>query len=470
MLLFVPALLILALVSCGTRPTARVGEPTEIIASPAATVRSRVSTPPSYDTEIYGDLENLSPDNQIVTYWHHHTGPHEELLSAMVDEFNRSNEWDITVLAESQESCDDLYQKLLTGIPSRQLPSVATACQGQLATYAAQGAPVVLSPYVESEMWGYTREEVADFFPAALSTGYLPQFKARYGWPFYKSTEVMVYNEDWLAELGFDGPPETWDAFASMACSAIEQPFSGATGEGVALGYEYSIDALRFPAFVYSRGGDIINEDATAYVFNGPEGLASLAFLKDLGDRGCAAPTVERDRDRTDFSAGWVLFTISPVHHLPHYGEAISERAGFQWSVNPPPHSADRDASRMDIYGPVHLIFRTTPGEQLAAWLFVRWMSEPEQQARWAAGTSYYPVRQSTVDLLTEYFAEHPIYEKAFGFLSYDYGLEPPAAGYAECRAVIAEMIGAVIAGEDAQAQLDAAVERCNQSLRGTVP
>jgi len=423
---------------------------------------------PAPDVGIYGEIENLDPSGQAVVYWYQHTGSREELMLSLIDEFNRTNEWGITVQGESQGGYDDLYKKVVAGIPAKQLPTMAVAYQNQAATYAVQGALVAFDPYVESEKWGYTQEELDDFFPIALGADYLPQFEARYGWPPYKSMEVMYYNEDWLDELGYDGPPETWEEFGEMSCKAVEQPFSGATGEGVVLGYEYSIDASRFATFAFSRGGNIINETGTGYVFNDAAGLEALTFLKDLDDRGCAAVVTESYGDQSDFGAGRVLFTISSISGLPYYGQAVGEGAGFNWSVNPPPHSTA--TPRLNIYGASQAIFVSTPEEQLAAWLFTKWLSEPEQQATWASSTGYFPTRQAAADLLTGYFAENPTYAKAFTFMAMDYGVESPVAGYDECRAAIAEMLIAVMAGEDAQTQLDATVSACDEYLEEAAP
>jgi sn-glycerol 3-phosphate transport system substrate-binding protein len=97
-------------------------------------------------------------------------------------------------------------------------------------------------------------------------------------------------------------------------------------------------------------------------------------------------------------------------------------------------------------------------------------MSEPEQQAMWASGTGYFPTRQAAADLLTDYFAEHPTYEKAFTFMSMGYGIESPVAGYDECRSAISEMLTAVLSGEDAQAQLDATAAACDEYLADAAP
>ena len=461
--LLVPLLIITMIASCTAEPRTVVSEQTGRSEQPTGTP---TPPPPSDALEAYGDLENLDPSRQVVTFWHQHTGGREELLLNMVDEFNRINDWNITVLAESQGNCDDLYARNIDGLSANRLPNMATACQNEAATYAALGKLVALDTYVESSRWGYSPKALDDYFPVALAAGYLPQFEATYAWPFYKSTEVMCYNEDWLAELGYEGPPETWDEFAEMACAAVEQPFSGIRSEGAILGYEYSISARRFATFVFSHGGNFINEDGTAYVFNSPESLEALTLVKSLADRGCARSTDRRHGVQSDFSAGRVLFTICTIDQLPHYRKAVDAGAGFKWNVDPPPHSADRDRPRMNIYGTSQVIFKSTPRRQLAAWLYIKWMGEPEQQARWASGTGYYPTRQSVADLMTDYFAENPTYEKAFGFMALDYSIEPPVAGYDKCRLAIEEMLSVAMTEDNPRPQLDTALDQCNEYLR----
>ena len=90
--------------------------------------------------------------------------------------------------------------------------------------------------------------------------------------------------------------------------------------------------------------------------------------------------------------------------------------------------------------------------------------------ATWAGGTGYYPIRQTVADLLADYFAQTPIYQKAFSFMSYDYGIEAPVTGYDQCRVAIAEMFRACMGGADAQTQLDSTVEMCNQYLKEAAP
>jgi multiple sugar transport system substrate-binding protein/sn-glycerol 3-phosphate transport system substrate-binding protein len=463
-LLLLPILITVLAVSCDAEPQDEGGGPivTSEPAEQPTPIPSQGSKP--YDIEIYGDLDTLDPGYQTIVFWHHHTGSQEELLLNLVDEFNRANEPDITVLAESRSTCDGLYADVISGLQARQLPDLVATCQDHAANYAALGESVALDPYIGNATWGYSWEELGDFSPSALAADYLPRLEAHYSWPAYASVELMYYNEEWLAELGYENPPVTWDEFGEMACVAVEQPFSGLQDEGTVLGHEYTANARRFATLIFSRGGDLTSEDGAAYVFNGPEGLRALDFLKDLAARGCAQPTVQRHGDLMDFAAGRVLLTISGMHHLPRYRQAVDDGAGFEWGITPPPHSADRERPRMNIHGNGQAIFRSTPEKQLAAWLFIQWMSEPAQQAEWAASTGYYPTRRSAVELMPDYLAENPMYEQALSFLLLDYAFEPPVAGYDACRTAIGQMLATVMDDGDPQRELDVATRRCSEA------
>ena len=174
-----------------------------------------------YDEEIYGDIEELDPSGQVVTYWYQHSRSREEALQAMIDDFNNSNEWNITVQGEYSGSYGEIYNKIIDGIPPGAVPDIVVAYQNQAATYVTQGAVVELTPYIESARWGSTEEELEDFFPFVALGDYLPEFDGRYGFPPHRSMEVLYYNEDWLRELGYDHPPRTWAEFKEMALSLI---------------------------------------------------------------------------------------------------------------------------------------------------------------------------------------------------------------------------------------------------------
>ena len=74
-------------VSCGPSTAVPDGElDAGAAGTPSPTMQGSVC-----DVGVHGDLENVTPTGQIVTYWHPYAGANEELLHSLVDEFNRTN-------------------------------------------------------------------------------------------------------------------------------------------------------------------------------------------------------------------------------------------------------------------------------------------------------------------------------------------------------------------------------------------
>jgi len=401
-------------------------------------------------------LEEIDPKGQVIVFWHPYTQAQEQVLLTLVDEFNDSNEWDITAIGEYAGPPDAIHKKIQARVESGALPEIIVAERCHAAAYAAQDALVALSSYVESERWGYTEDELKDFLPFSMSDEDLPQFEERYSWPTYKSIEVLYYNEDLLAELGHTEPPKTWDEFKEMACAASDP-------EAETHGYELSIDSSTFIDMLSNRGGKMIDEEAAAYAFGEQEGLETLIFLQELLIEDCATPQVEQPGAQTSFDAGQALFSIGRSSDLLQQHSGVSAESSFNWSVSPLPTSLD--APKIQLQGPGLSIFKTTPEEQLAAWLFLKWFTEPEQQARWALANNTFPVRASAADLLQETFAENPQYEKAFGFLDYDTVTAPGVTGYDKCRAEIDQMLRAVCDLEHPETWLTSTANACDSFL-----
>ena len=98
----------------------------------------------------------------------------------------------------------------------------------------------------------------------------------------------------------------------------------------------------------------------------------------------------------------------------------------------------------------IELPGKTTPEKQLASWLFIKWLTEPKQQAKWVEVSNYFPVRDSTIADLDGYIAENPKYGDAFAILqSAKLATEPPFAGYDEVRDAMAAAYNDILDGGD---------------------
>jgi ABC-type glycerol-3-phosphate transport system substrate-binding protein len=123
----------------------------------------------------------------------------------------------------------------------------------------------------------------------------------------------------------------------------------------------------------------------------------------------------------------------------------------------------------MTIAGTNVVIFaKAKPAEQEAAWQFIKWFTDTEQTAKWAAGTYYVPVRRSAfeTDILKQRFDQYPGLRETFGQLDYA-SFEPKIAGWYAGRRYLDERgIEVVLKGNgDVATALDKAAARANAEI-----
>jgi multiple sugar transport system substrate-binding protein/sn-glycerol 3-phosphate transport system substrate-binding protein len=404
------------------------------------------------DDDPYGCAD---PTGQRVTFWHQHSRERETELLKIVNDFNATNEWGITVVAEYQGGYGDIFNKMLGVLATPDVPSLVVAYQNQSATYAlVEGAMVNMNYLVDHPTWGLTDEEKADFFPGFYNQDVFPSFgNARHGFPPNRSMEMMYYNIDWLAELfaagviSFEGPPTTPEQFKEAACAAVDNPFSAATGDiTTSIGYELSIDASRFATWTFAFGGNMFDYETGQYTYDSDAAIAAMTYLQDLFNEGCAKVVTESYGDQSNFGAGVTLFTVGSTSGLPYYQDAVEAGSNMTWSVAPVPYTGADPVT--NIYGASVTIPTTDRDQELAAWLFIKWYTSPEIQARWVMASNYFPVRQSVAEGLGDYFAENPTYETAFSYLPYGI-FEPPVPGYDFVRDIAEEAMAAIADGAD---------------------
>ncbi|MFW5729566.1 MAG: ABC transporter substrate-binding protein [Spirochaetota bacterium] len=388
-------------------------------------------------------LEGVDPSGAEVVYWYQHSREREDVLQELIAEFNQTNEWDITVNGEYAGGYGEIYNKMITSLAGGSVPDLVVAYQNQAAAYQVADGLVDLRPYVEHPEYGIGESDMEDFFEGYIRQDLNAQFDGqRLGFPPNRSVELLYYNADWVAELGYDGPPESWEEFAEMAAAATDE-------EAGTYGYALSTGASNIFAQIISRGGTLQGEGG-GYNYDSEEMRESMAFMKDLYEKGHARKIAEQYGDQTDFANQKVLFTMGSSSGLPYYASAIEagEAGEFEWGVAAPPHTTE--TPQINVYGASLSVTKSTPEKQLASWLFLRWLTEPEQQARWARASNYFPVRKSVANNLDSYFEENPRYQEAFDILTTsDTRAEPPFAGYDEVRDIAESAFNAIIDGEN---------------------
>ena len=407
------------------------------------------------------NVEALDPSGQQITFWYQHTRERETALQELIAEYNEKNEHGIVVKGEYAGTYSNIYNKMVVGIQGNALPSLVVAYQNQAMAYYRDGGIVDITSYMNSPKWGLSSTEKSDFVQSFLKQDFISG--AQVGFPPNRSLEVFYYNVDWLSELGFDNPPRTWDEFVQMCRLARDNPFSRSEDKGRSLGFLIEAEASRLASLVFTRGGDLVDETSSRYTIETPAMRGALSMLRELMEDGSIELMGEEYGDQREFAAGQVLFILRSSSGLPFVTSAVEDGLDFTWTVTYPPNELEEPI--INVYGASVSLCKTTPQQQLAAWLFVKWFTEPAQQARWVRASNYFPVRRSTASELGEYFEENARYKSAYELL--DFGKsEPTLSGYQQVRRVLQEAMVEIIEGGDMDRVLADVQQDANRTIQ----
>lgn len=189
------------------------------------------------------DLEELEPNGQKVVFWYQYTQDREQTLLEMVEDFNSSNPYSIEVEARYAGHYPDIYNKMMDGLRGGSLPQLVVAYHNQAWAYYQNDGVVDLAPYMNSPKWGIPEDERAEYIEDLLKLDSAGGVQVAFRPHF--STELLYYNADWLAELGYLKPPRDWDEFAKLCRLARKQPFSRSTRPERSVGFLLGEDASR---------------------------------------------------------------------------------------------------------------------------------------------------------------------------------------------------------------------------------
>jgi multiple sugar transport system substrate-binding protein len=404
-------------------------------------------------------FKDVVPAKNIV-YWHNQTGPKSEALKALIDDFNKTNEWGIQVEPVEAGSYGDIYKKILPILNTKDVPDIVVGYQNNVAAYNLNNSIVDMNPYMNDPVYGISKADQKDFFPAFFAQDVYPTYgNARLGIPPNRSMEVLFYNVEWLKELGYEKAPATPAEFKEMALKAVGQKFSKAKGEK-AKGFElWADDASHFAAWVFAFGGDIYDSTTNQFTYNSEPALQAATFLQDLYKSGAAVSPDKQYGDQGDFGNGDLLFYIGSTSGIPFVLSAVKDGAAFVWNVAPLPHTTAEPVQ--NIYGAsVSMPKSGDPARELAAWLFLRWFTTPEVNAKWAATSNYFPSRQSAVEFLGATFEKLPQFKTAFDMLKFNNKFEPPVPGYDPIRVMVGESVHKFI--DDTTVDVKTALDELN--------
>jgi len=354
------------------------------------------------------DPQDLS--GMTITFWYPWAGEVGSAMAEMVNRFNILNEYDIFVETRSFGSQVALSQAVDEALASdEEIPQVVVAPPDALSWWGE--AIVDLTPYLSSTEFGLSEDDQMDYYPAVWLGDLVDD--RRVGLPAVRSADMLFYNQAWADEMGYTEAPHTPEEFREQACSAtLSNTMDNNYNNNGTGGWIENTSSQTILNWLLAFGYDTLPLSETgAFSFSTPEAENTVTFLREMIDSGCAW-TARNPEPYTYFAAQQALFYSAPVEAIydqTHMNDFLSTE--FDWTVIPYP--SEDDLPVMVVYGTSYGILTGTPEQQLAAWLFLRFIQDPNIQVLMLEASHTLPLRQATLDLLQDTDDPSAIWETA---------------------------------------------------------
>ena len=400
--------LLVSLVGCGDPDDLTLENTAELKTStPTRSPTRAVPSPTAQSTPVHllVDAEDLA--GIVVRFVHPWTGEMAETLEHIAAEFSLSNEWDIWVEVESPGGETAMLETLEEDAVEGDLPGLVAAYPYQLGYFDGDLYSVSLTSYFENPTWGFTEEARAD-----LPQVFLDQFTVEgnlVALPVAPQATVLFYNQTWGQELGYESLPDDPDAFQDQSCAATFANLQDYDEENDGLGgWLMSFEPDVLAGWYYAFGGDLVNEGTLS--FNNDAGHDAFSYLKSADVEGCIW-TGRLSDPYYYFAQRYTLMYAGTLDLIPDQTAWMATEGNQdEWIAMGFPGS---DGETLVVDGPGLMLTADTPENQMAAWLFAKYLLEPEIQAEIARSGFTLPVRESAIELLDDFGTAYPQWAQA---------------------------------------------------------
>ncbi len=329
-----------------------------------------------------------------LDFWHVYTGGDGEALDAVLAGF-KTKYPDIKVTSTFVGGYGQLRQKTVSAVRADTPPNVVISYETDALEYFRSDAIVDLKTYREDPKHGLDAASWKDILEVERTRNTYAAMKgANLSMPWTVADLMLAYNVDTLKKLGFSEPPKTWAEFSKICSAAMDQ-----------LGQKClpaSTDASTFHAVAMSFGGHSFKENGAAAGFDSSAWTSALRLYSDLAKAGQAFATTvgagdTSTNDLAAFSSGSSPFVLRSSRLIPFIDKGVGD--AFTWNAAPLPQGKATDKPTTVLFGPNLSVFSTTPDEQLASWLLVKYLMSTDAQLTWSTKTGNLPIRTSTTEL-----------------------------------------------------------------------
>jgi sn-glycerol 3-phosphate transport system substrate-binding protein len=412
-----------------------------------------------------GAAAKASAKPVLITMWHSMTSANLTTITNLTNQFNASQN-DVKVNLVNQNSYTDTLTAYTTALSGGTLPDLVQMETSDLQILIDSQSVVPAQSAVDAEHY-----DLSDFIPSTVE--FFTVKGTLWAMPFNISSQVLYYDQDAFSAAGLDpaSPPATLDDLRSAAQKIIS---SGTEKYGMSL----KVTDSTFQLLIALGGGDLVNNSngrkarATAVSFDDPLGKSIFQWWTKMLDDKLAQSTSGTTYDNLfaignriapmAFDTSAAIGTILSV---------LNTYPKVKLGIGPLPSSSAPGGGVFVGGAGLYMVSKSSPEHQDAAWQFTKFLTEPQQQATWAVGTGYIPIRKSAtkVPALVDAWQTVPGYRVAYEQILAS-PMNPATAGavigaFAQVSNNINDAITSLASGANPNAALAEAASASNQDI-----
>jgi sn-glycerol 3-phosphate transport system substrate-binding protein len=343
-----------------------------------------------------------SGDTVEITLWHHELASNLNSIQALARRFNESQS-EVKVKLGYQGNNEDNMAKVLASLQGGEPPTIAYLDEMQAQRLIDTGAFRPVQDFIEAEDY-----DLSDFDPKTIQ--FYTVDDTLWAMPISIAVPLLYYNKLAFREAGLDpeNPPKDLDEVMDVSRLMVRRD---SHGNVMRAGFALDISAWYTEVALAEHGDVYLNNEngragrATEVEFNGPTGQALFQWWQDMIKEGLAI-NVGRNPSGADnllpLGSGQTVMTWHSSAALRSVVDVLEgglTQTAVDLGIAGAP-GVPGGTGYTATYSRGLWITKDRPQEeQEAAWKFIKWLMEPEQQAEWFAGSGYLPVRNSAYDL-----------------------------------------------------------------------
>ncbi|MGO2111952.1 MAG: ABC transporter substrate-binding protein [Pseudoclavibacter sp.] len=322
------------------------------------------------------DLSGVEPAESI-TFWTNHPGGSMDIETSIIEAFTEETGIEVDHVTAGS-NYEEVAQRFQTGQTSGDVGDVVVLSDATWFPAYLNGSISAIDPLFDAA--GID----SGTYQQTLFDDYLYE-GAHFAAPYARSTPIFYYNKDQYEAAGLaDESPATWDDVKTNSESIVE---AGEADLGFAFPEESEYPAWTMANLVWGYGGSWSDEwDFSS--LDGEGTVNALTFAQDAVGDGWAE--VVSGDPATAFASGATSQVIASTGSLT----SILENSDFEVGVGYLPGGPEADTGIVPTGGAgLAVASASSPENQLAAAMFIDFVTNAENTATYSEGTGYLPVR-----------------------------------------------------------------------------